>query len=45
MTILRDIPREFKHTEGRLFFHPMQPELAAPAAVTSNTITKVALSN
>jgi hypothetical protein len=45
MTILRDIPREFKNTEGRHFLHPMQAELAAPTAVTSNTITKVALSN
>jgi transposase len=45
MTILRDIPREFKHTEGRLFLHLTQAELAIPAAVTSNNITKVALSN
>jgi hypothetical protein len=45
MTILRDIPREFKYTEGRLFFHSWQAELAVSAAVTSNTITKVALSN
>jgi hypothetical protein len=45
MTILRDIPREFKNTEDRLFPHPTQAELAVPAAVTSNAITKVALSN
>jgi hypothetical protein len=45
MTILRDIPREFKNTEGRLFLNFTQAELAIPAAVTSNTITKVALSN
>jgi hypothetical protein len=45
MTILRDIPREFKHTEGRLLFHSWQAELAVPAAVTSNAITKVALPN
>ena len=37
MTILRDIPREFKHTEGRLFFHSSQAELAVPEAVASNT--------
>jgi hypothetical protein len=45
MTILRDIPREFKNTEGRLFLNLSQAELAAPAAVISNTMTKVALSN
>jgi hypothetical protein len=45
MTILRDIPREFKHTEGRLLFHSWQAELAVPTVVTSNTIRKVALSN
>jgi hypothetical protein len=45
MTILRDIPREFKHTEGRLLFHFWQAELAVPAAVNSNTIKKVALAN
>jgi hypothetical protein len=45
MTILRDIPREFKNTEGRLFLHHTQAELAIPAAVTSNNFTKVALSN
>jgi hypothetical protein len=45
MTTLRDIPREFKNTEGRLFLHLPQAELAVPKVVTSNTITKVALSN
>jgi hypothetical protein len=45
LTILRDIPREFKNTEGRLFFQLTQAQLAAPAAVTSNTMEKVALSN
>jgi hypothetical protein len=45
MTILRDIPREFKNTEGRLFLHSTQAELAVSTAVISNSITKVALSN
>jgi hypothetical protein len=45
MTILRDIPREFKHTEGRLFFHSWQAELAVPVSVATKITTKVALSN